>query len=50
MTTPGTDGGASGCAKLDFAAIDEMLANPRGFYVNVHTKEHPGGAIRAQLG
>lgn len=31
------------------ALIDEIRANPSGFYVNVHTAEFPSGAIRGQL-
>jgi CHRD domain len=47
---PGADGNSSGCTPATPALIDEIIANPAGFYVNVHTREHPGGAIRAQLG
>jgi len=34
---------------VDQALLTEILANPSGFYVNVHTAEFPGGAIRGQL-
>jgi hypothetical protein len=50
FTAPGADGNASGCTPAAASLLDEIIGNPPGFYVNVHTKEHPGGAIRAQLG
>ena len=50
LTAPGSDGNSDGCTAAQTSLIDEIIANPAGFYVNVHTKEHPGGAIRAQLG
>jgi hypothetical protein len=40
---------ADTCLPVAPALISEIVANPAGFYVNVHTKEHPSGAIRAQL-
>lgn len=46
---PGTSGTSSGCVTSTAALIDEILASPAGFYVNVHTSKSPGGAIRAQL-
>ena len=47
---PGTGGTSSGCVETPTTTIDEILANPAGFYVNVHTRQHPAGALRAQLG
>jgi hypothetical protein len=31
------------------ADIERIGANPAGFYVNVHTADFPGGAVRGQL-
>ena len=34
---------------LDPGEVQEILANPTGFYVNVHNSEYPSGAVRGQL-
>jgi len=48
---PGTwvGGNFSGTTTANAADIAAVLANPAGFYVNVHTTDFPGGAIRGQL-
>ena len=52
--------GVNGPVVIDFSAqliggpiidpdVAAVLANPTGYYVNVHTNEFPGGAIRGQV-
>jgi len=44
------EGGTSGgCAPVAAELSAALLANPGGYYVNVHTRAFPGGAIRGQL-
>jgi len=47
-----TDLGAnssSGCMDTIATAVENIMANPANFYVNVHTVAFPNGAIRSQL-
>ena len=37
------------CVAVTPEVSSEILSNPAGFYVNVHTKGHPAGAVRGQL-
>ena len=50
FTAPNASGVSSGCTAATQAQLDEILANLAGFYVNVHTTDFPGGAVRGQLG
>jgi hypothetical protein len=34
---------------VDPATTNEIRSNPTGFYVNLHTEEFPGGAVRGQF-
>jgi hypothetical protein len=44
------DGGtAGGCAQVTAEVAQALIANPGGYYVNVHTRQFPAGAIRGQL-
>ena len=41
---------AEGCIDgIDESVLEDVLADPDGFYVNVHTADLPDGAGRAQL-
>lgn len=43
-------GSATGCAtNLSAALLQNIVANPAGFYVNIHNTEFPNGAVRGQL-
>lgn len=37
------------CMTVDKATAQKLVAMPGDFYVNIHTNDHPGGAIRGQL-
>jgi hypothetical protein len=47
---PATVTAAAGAVTVSDPAIaDALRADPAGFYLNLHTKEFPGGAVRGQL-
>jgi len=37
------------CLAVDKEKLEPIVANPGAYYVNVHTAEFPGGAVRGQL-
>jgi hypothetical protein len=49
LTAPDASGKSAGCATADPAVVTDLLANPTGYYVNVHNAEFRAGAIRGQL-
>ena len=44
------DNDSDDCDTVADSLVDEIRANPGGFYVNVHTADYPNGAIRGQIG
>ena len=44
------DDGWSTCVDADQALLDEIAAEPTGYYLNVHNEPFPDGAVRGQLG
>ena len=53
MTNPQGGGNFTNVVEIDsadqLAVVEEILADPAGFYVNVHTVANRGGHIRGQL-
>ena len=37
------------CVAVDKAKLEPIVANPAGYYINIHTADFPCGAIRGQL-
>ena len=50
LTPPDATGHSSGCVSADRDLVKAIAKNPAAYYVNVHTTDFPGGALRAQLG
>jgi CHRD domain-containing protein len=42
-------GAMKGCKSADAAVVKDMMANPANYYVNIHSKDFPKGAVRGQL-
>jgi hypothetical protein len=49
LRAPNASGVAAGCRSVSRTLVAQILRNRQGYYVNVHTTEFPGGAVRGQL-
>jgi CHRD domain len=46
---PPTDGSSSGCVDISRSLAKNLKEHPSRYYVNVHNRPYPAGAIRGQL-
>lgn len=49
ITIDVTGKGSDMCIAVEPDKLKPIVANPAGFYVNIHTADFPGGAVRGQL-
>ncbi len=49
LTPPDASGVSGGCAEVPRELAKAIIRNPENYYVNVHTSDFPGGAVRGQL-
>jgi hypothetical protein len=49
LDVDGFSGTSSGCGDASDADLAAIVADPAGFYVNIHSDGHPDGAMRGQL-
>jgi hypothetical protein len=50
LDVDGFDGTSDGCVSdQDADALQAIIDDPASYYVNIHTEDFPGGAIRGQL-
>ncbi len=49
LTAPNASGSSSGCVSVDSDLVTAIGNDPSAYYVNVHTSDFPGGAVRGQL-
>ena len=49
FTDPNSTGSSKGCATITRTLAKNLIQHPDRYYVNVHTADFPGGAIRGQL-
>ena len=47
---PGRNGTSSGCTNARLPLLRAIVRHPASYYVNIHTRSYPLGAVRGQLG
>ncbi|HLJ66217.1 MAG TPA: CHRD domain-containing protein [Chloroflexota bacterium] len=46
---PNSKGKSSGCTMVSSKLLKAITGHPSSYYVNVHTTQYPGGAVRGQV-
>ena len=49
FVAPDAEGFSNDCTTIELELAAAILANPSGYYVNVHNADYPGGVVRGQL-